>query len=423
MRATEPFVVMAKPVGPVCNLDCAYCYYVEKKCLFPAGERFRMNPRVLEAYIGAYIAASPGPLVHFVWHGGEPVMAGIDFYRQALELQAHYLPEGWRCLNTLQTNATLLDDAWGAFLAANGFLVGVSLDGPAHLHDRGRTDLRGRPSHERVLRGLRVLRDHGVDPDILCSVHARNAPHPLEVYRFFLDLGVTWIQFIPVVRRDDIRGPDPWTVRPEVLGEFLCTVFDEWVRYDVGRLGVQNFLEPVLVAAGQPANLCVMGETCGRALALEHDGSVYACDHFVDAGHRLGAVPADDLGALLESADQLSFGRAKRETLPEVCVSCPVLGYCRGGCPKDRFPSTRGGDPGPNYLCAGYRRFYEHARPYVERMSSLARSGRATTAIMGELEAAESDERRQWWATPRNAPCPCGSGIKYKRCCLGRRRR
>jgi uncharacterized protein len=423
MRVAEPFLVMAKPVGPVCNLDCAYCYYLEKRALFPRGERFRMSPEVLEAYVARYIGASPGPLVHFVWHGGEPTLAGLDFYRLAVELQGRYLPEGWQCLNSLQTNGTRLDDEWGTFLAEHGFFVGLSIDGPAHLHDEGRRDRRGRSSHDRAVRGLRVLRAHGIDPDVLCALHARNVRHPLETYRFFLELGVTWLQFLPVVRRDERGRLDSWSVVPEAMGEFLCTVFDEWVRHDVGRIGVQNFLEPFLVVSGTPANLCVMAETCGRALALEHDGSVYSCDHFVEPAHRLGTVVVDDLGALVESLDQSAFATAKRDDLPGACRSCPVLAMCNGGCPKDRFAIAPGGDPGLNYLCVGYRRFYEHARPHLARMRSLAVRGRPVADIVGELEVAERDLRRRWQMTPRNASCPCGSGKKYKQCCLPRQRR
>jgi uncharacterized protein len=420
--ATQPFLVMAKPVGPICNLDCGYCYYLGKKTLFPRGERFRMRPEVLETYVAQYIAASPGPLVHFVWHGGEPTLAGIDFYRRVVELQARHLPEGWRCLNSLQTNGTLLDDAWGAFLAEHGFLVGLSLDGPPPLHDAGRVDRRGRPTSDRALRGLRTLRAHGIDPEVLCTLHAGNAGHPLEVYRFFLDLGISWIQFIPVVRRDADGHPDRWSVSPEEMGDFLCSVFDEWIRYDLGRIGVQNFLEPFLVAKGQPANLCVMSETCGRALALEHDGSVYACDHFVDAHHRLGSIGTEDLRALVDAPAQRAFGAAKRHDLPDACLACDVRRFCHGGCPKDRLASGAGGEPGLNFLCAGYQRFYRHVSPYLARMAALVLQGHPVTQIAHELETAERDERRRWRTASRNGPCPCGSGEKYKRCCLGRRR-
>jgi uncharacterized protein len=418
----EPVVVMAKPVGPVCNFNCGYCYYLGKTNLFGPDERYRMNHEVLETYVRALIAASPGPVVNFVWHGGEPTLAGTAFYAAAIELQARHTPEGWTCENNLQTNGSLLDDAWCAFLAAHHFSVGLSIDGPAHLHDLGRPDRRGRPTHARVMRGLDNLRAHGIEPDVLCALNARNAPHPTEVYRFFLAHDVRWLQFLPVVVRGSDGGVAPWAVTPEAMGEFLCTVFDEWVRHDVGRIGVQNFLESLLVASGRPPNLCIVSETCGRVLAVEHDGGVYSCDHFVDPAHRLGDVTADGIGNLVDGPAQRAFGAAKRDSLPAYCRTCPVLAYCNGGCPKDRFVLAPDGEAGANYLCAGYRRFFGHARPQLERMAALARLGRPPAAIMAELARAEAEERRRWRETARNDPCPCGSGAKYKHCCLGSRR-
>lgn len=418
-----PFVVMAKGPGPVCNLDCGYCYYLGKTALFPRGEHYRMSPEVLEAYISGYIAASPGPQVHFVWHGGEPLLAGLGFYRRVVELQGRYLPEGWRVLNSLQTNGTLLDDAWCEFLGANRFAVGISIDGPPELHDAGRPDRQGRPTSDRVLRGFRLLRAHGIDPDVLCALNARNAGFPELVYRFFLDLDVRWLQFLPVVTRDAAGGgPGPWSVAPEAMGEFLCVVFDEWVRHDVARIGVQNFLECLLAVSGIGANLCVMSPTCGRALAVEHDGSVYSCDHFVDPEHRLGNLVTDGLADLVGSARQAAFGRAKLDALPGRCRDCEVRSLCNGGCPKDRFAAGADGEAGVNYLCEGYLRFYRHVLPVTERMAALTRAGRSPAAIMEELAEAERDERRRWRAAGRNDPCPCGSGVKYKNCCLPTRR-
>ncbi|MGA2471545.1 MAG: anaerobic sulfatase maturase [Solirubrobacteraceae bacterium] len=419
----EPFVVMAKPVGPVCNLDCGYCYYLDKAKLFGAGRRLRMSRDVLEAYISSFIAASPGPVVHFVWHGGEPTIAPIAFYREALELQARHLPAGWTALNNLQTNATLLDEAWCAFLAEHRFAVGISIDGPAHLHDAGRPDRRGRPTHDRVMRGLGLLRAAGIEPDVLCTLNALTAAEPLEVYRFFVDEGMRWVQFLPVVERAGDGGVSERSVTPEAMGAFLCSVFDEWVRHDVERIGVQNFLECLLVLSGRPANLCIMAERCGRALALEHDGSVYSCDHFVDDPHRLGGVVSDGLAALLAAPAQEAFANAKRDALPACCRACPVGFLCHGGCPKDRFALTQDGEGDLNYLCAGYRRFYGHLLPYLERMAELDRAGSSPAAIMAELELAERDERAVWRTAGRNDPCPCGSGAKYKHCCLPIRRR
>ncbi|MGD0833415.1 MAG: anaerobic sulfatase maturase [Candidatus Dormibacteria bacterium] len=385
VRVAEPFVVMAKPVGPVCNLDCGYCYYLRKRDLFPAGESFRMSHDVLEAYVRSFIESSPGPVVHFVWHGGEPMAAGLDFYRDAVALQERHLPPGWICLNNLQTNGSLLDDEWCAFLAERNFSVGLSLDGPARIHDAGRPDRRGRPTHQRVLRGLQLLRAHGVEPDVLCTLNARTATAPLEVYDFFLEQGVLWLQFLPVVVRDAAGDLSPWSVGAGAAGEFLCAVFDRWVRHDVDRIGIQNFLEALLVVAGAPANLCVMAPTCGRALVVEHDGGVYACDHFVEPARRLGDVRTDSLGALVSSRAQTAFGNAKQDALPAFCRSCPVLFLCRGGCPKDRFDTAPGGEPGLNHLCAGYRRFFEHALPHLERMADLAGTGQPLGAIMAEL--------------------------------------
>jgi len=423
VTAGRPFVVMAKPVGPVCNLDCGYCYYLKKKDLFAPGEAFKMRPEVLEAYVASFIASSPGPVVHFGWHGGEPTLAGIDFYRQVLELQHRHLPAGWRCVNNLQTNGTLLDERWCAFLAEHNFAVGISIDGPARLHDAYRADRRGRPTHARTMRGLGLLRAAGVDPDVLCTLNAANAAEPVEAYRFFLDNGVRWLQFLPVVERLEGGGVSKRSVAPQAMGEFLCGVFDEWVRHDIGRIGVQNFLECFLVASGRPPNICVMSPTCGQVLAMEHDGSVYACDHFVDSAHRLGNVTRDGLGTLVELPQQIAFGQAKQTELPECCRRCHVRRFCNGGCPKDRFAISPGGEAGLNYLCAGYELFYEHALPYLEQMVALARQDRPISDFSGELASAEHETRARWLEAGRNDACPCGSGRKYKHCCLSTRRR
>jgi uncharacterized protein len=420
---TRSFVVMAKPVGPICNLECRYCYYLDKKDLFPSGGSFRMRPEVLENYVSSFIAASPGPIVHFGWHGGEPLLAGVEFYRHAVELQRRHLPAGWRCLNNLQTNGTLLDERWCKFLAEHHFAVGISIDGPASLHDAYRVDKNAGPTHAKALRGLCLLRAAGIEPDVLCTLNALTAVRPREVYRFFLENDVRWLQFLPVVERTADGGVSERSVAPEAMGEFLCTVFDEWVRHDIERMGVQNFLECFLVASGKPANLCVMSRTCGRVLAMEHDGSVYSCDHFVEPGHRLGELTRDGLVALVDSAEQAAFGEAKHATLPGWCRNCPVLRFCNGGCPKDRFATSPEGEANLNYLCAGYRRLYEHVQPYLERMAALDRGGQSIAAISDELEVTEREERAQWRTTGRNDMCPCGSGRKYKHCCLLTRRR
>lgn len=419
---SRPLVVMAKAPGPLCNLDCAYCYYLPKRELFPRDDDLRMPDHVLEAYVRSYIEASVGPVVQFVWHGGEPTLAGIPFYRRAVELQTRYLPAGWKAVNNLQTNGVLLDEAWCVFLAEHGFLVGLSVDGTEATHDAYRVDKGGHPTHARVMRGLRALRAAGIEPDLLCTLNAATAARPLEVYRSFLDLGVRWVQFLPVVQRIAGGGVSAQSVSAEAMGAFLCAVFDEWVRHDVGRIAVQNFVECLLVWSGHAANLCIMAEICGTVLALEHDGGVYACDHFVDPAHRLGNVVGDGLARLAASPAQIAFGDAKRDRLPRACRECPVLRLCNGGCPKDRFGVAPDGEAGISYLCTGYRRFYEHSAPLMLRMAGLAYAGRPIADVMGELARDEAEDETRWRAASRNDPCPCGSGQKYKRCCLLTRR-
>ena len=411
---------MAKPIGARCNLACEYCYYLPKQNM--ADGPARMAPEVLQAYVESAITAAPGPTVHFVWHGGEPTLAGIDFYRRAVALQRRALPDGWTCVNNLQTNGTLIDDRWAAFLAEERFAVGLSLDGPEEVHDAGRPDRRGRPSAARALRGLARLRAHGIEPDVLCTVTARSAAAGIDLYRFFLDHQVRWLQFLPVVQRAADGQVSPASVGADAFGDLLCTVFDEWVRHDVATIAVQTFLEAMLAEAGHQPSLCVMSETCGRALALERDGSVYSCDHFVDPAHRLGHVQVDGLAALVDGDVQVAFGRAKRDGLTAACRACPVLRMCRGGCPKDRFAAAPDGEPGHNALCAGYRRFFEHAAPMLARLNGLVRRRVPVATVMAELAAEEAHLEAPWRAATRNGPCPCGSGRKFKQCCLGSHR-
>ena len=412
-----PFHLMAKPIGPVCNLDCAYCYYLHKDGLYPRGEEFRMREEMLECYIRDYIAASPGPRVDFAWQGGEPTLMGVAFFRRVVALQQQFLPRGFTCANALQTNGTLLDEQWCDFLKEHHFLVGISMDGPPAIHDRYRQDKQGRPTHTAVLRGLRLLQEHQVEYNVLCAVSRANAAHPLEVYRYFRQLGVRWLQFIPIVERVGTDGVSERSVPPEDYGAFLASVFDEWIHHDVGRLFVQLFEECATVWAGLPASLCVLRERCGRGLVVEHNGDVYACDHFVLPEYRLGNIATIGLQAMVATPAQRAFGDAKRDTLPDSCRKCEVLFICNGGCPKDRFMTTPNGEPGLNYLCASYRRFFRYVDPYLRRMIALWRRGVSPTLIMAELCREEEARRRK---TGRNDPCPCGSGRKYKHCCLGR---
>ena len=416
-RATTA-VTIVKPVGPICNLDCEYCYYLDKTELFDHDERYRMSDDVLRAYLTSAIAGSSAPPVHVVWHGGEPLLAGRAFYERAFAIQAELAPTGWTWLNSFQTNGTLLDDNWADFIATHHIAVGLSLDGGPVTHDALRHDRRGRATHHRVLEALARLRARGVEPDILCTVNAATAAKPLEVYRYLRDTGASWIQFIPVVARDSDGAVTPQSVDPAAFGDFLIAIFDEWVRHDINRLVVQGFLEGLFVTSHGHGSLCVSAETCGTVLVVEHDGSVYACDHFVDADHRLGSVRTDELIDLVGSPAQVAFGRAKRDALPTTCQRCPVLQFCRGGCPKDRFIVTEDTEPGLNYLCEGYRRFFGHARENLERMGELVLAGARPSSIMGELAADDARRARSFQLAGRNDSCPCGSGRKYKHCCL-----
>ncbi len=413
----QPFHVLAKPIGPVCNLDCAYCYYLRKDALYAPGEDFRMGADLLERYVRDYIAASPGPRVDFAWQGGEPTLMGLPFFRRLVELQQRLLPPGVRCTNALQTNGTLLDEEWCAFLREHDFLLGISLDGPEALHDRYRRDKRDGGTAAAVLRGLGLLRAHGIPHNVLCAVSQANVAHPLEVYRFFRQLEVEWLQFIPIVERVGATGVSERSVPAAAYGEFLCAVFDEWVRHDVGRIFVQIFEECARVWADLPATLCVLQETCGHSLAMEHNGDVYACDHFVVPEHRLGNITTDTFQAMLTTPRQRTFGEAKRDALPSTCRRCPVRFVCNGGCPKDRFATTPDGEPGLNYLCPSFRTFFSHIDPYMRRLVSLWRRGLPPASLMERLRQEEEARRG---GTGRNAPCPCGSGRKYKHCCLGR---
>ncbi|MGI6632429.1 MAG: anaerobic sulfatase maturase [Bacillota bacterium] len=416
--AVEPFTVMAKPVGPRCNLACSYCYYLETEGMYGGELPPKMSDGLLETYIRQYIEASPGPVVSFIWHGGEPTLAGLDFYRKAVELQRRYLPPGWSCWNNLQTNGILLDDAWCSFLADARFDVGLSIDGTRSVHDTYRKDRGGRGTYERVAQAARRLKAHGIQPDLLCTVTSTAAEDPVAVYRALRDLDTGWMQFIPIVRRDADGRVTPDSVTPEGYGDFLCAVFDEWVRNDIGRLEIQQVAEMGLVWSGGSTNLCWMAPTCGRVLIVEQDGAVYSCDHFVTPEHRIGDIESSSLAELVDSPVQRSFGDAKRDRLPRQCRACAWLDICNGGCPKDRFASTEDGETGLNYLCDGLRRFFAHAEEPLRRIVELRRMGRTPAAIMAQLRA---EAQARWRGVGRNDPCPCGSGRKAKHCCWDKR--
>lgn len=380
------FHVMAKPSGAKCNLDCKYCFYLEKESLFPAGP-MRMSDEVLEAYVIEYLASQSGPEVVFAWQGGEPTLMGLDFFERAVALQKQH-GQGRRIANAFQTNGVLLDDAWGGFLRRERFLVGVSIDGPAELHDRYRVDKGGKPTFEKVLRGIRLLQKHGVEFNTLTVVHRENARRPLEVYEFLKGIGSTHLQFIPLVDRvGDTDQAAEWSVVAEDYGHFLTTIWDAWIRRDVGKVFVQLFDVMLGVWLGQPAGLCLFRETCGDAVALEHNGDLFSCDHFVTPRHRIGNLLDQSLGDMVLSERQREFGRSKQGTLPRYCLQCDVRFACNGECPKNRFIRTPDGEAGLNYLCAAYKRFLHHANPGLRGMAALALSRRLPAEIMEILVA------------------------------------
>ena len=418
MPEQEPFVVMAKPVGSGCNLACSYCYYTDTDYAGQDSRRARMTDETLERFIRQYIAASPGPHVSFTWHGGEPALAGLDFYRLAVDIQNRCLPEGWSCWNNLQTNGTLLDDEWCSFLAEARFDVGLSIDGAQWIHDRYRKDHSGHGTYQAAAEAVRRLQAHGVQPDLLCTITSSTAEEPLAVYRALRSLDTGWIQFIPIVRRDADGQVTPDSVSGAGYGDFLCAVFDEWALHDLGRLDVQLFAETARVWTGGEAGLCWMAPTCGRALIVESDGGVYSCDHFVKPSHRIGDITASDLSDLADLPEQRRFGDDKRDRLPASCRSCPWLAACNGGCPKDRFALSEDGQPGLNHLCEGLLRFFSHAEPAMKLITMLAGKGFAPPSVMEELRAYM---RSRWKGVGRNDACPCGSGRKAKSCCWSKR--
>ncbi|MCC7174603.1 MAG: anaerobic sulfatase-maturation protein [Bryobacterales bacterium] len=430
-----PFHVISKPIGPFCNLDCKYCFYLEKGKLYPdthGRQGWAMSDAVLESYVRQYIEAQSVPVVSFAWQGGEPTLLGVDFFRRVLKFQQQYA-HGKRIENSLQTNGVLLDDQWGEFLSTNRFLVGISIDGPRGIHNRYRVDRAGAPSFDRVVRGIEVLKKHGVEFNTLTVVQRDNSRHPLEVYRFLKEVGSGFLQFIPIVERAAQTGaedglvliaPDSeapakvseWSVEPFQYGKFLCAVFDEWVRNDVGSVFVQLFDVTLQDWVGGPPSLCVFAPACGDAMVIEHNGDLYSCDHYVYSRYRLGNILEDSLAAMACSPQQRSFGEAKQTALPAYCRECEFLYACNGECPKHRFERTPDGEPGLNYLCPAYKRFFSHVEPYMTFMAGELANRRAPANVMqwARERDVQGPGKRQ---IGRNDPCPCGSGRKYKKCC------
>jgi uncharacterized protein len=402
-----PFHILAKPIGPICNLDCRYCFYLEKEHLYPGERKWAMPADVLKSFIRQYIEAQETEEIYFAWQGGEPTLLGVEFFQMVVELQRKYAG-GKTIHNAMQTNGTLLDDDWCQFLREYDFLIGLSIDGPAELHDAYRVDKNGRASFDAVMRGLGFVQKHGVQFNTLTVVHRLNAKEPLKVYEFLKSIGSSFIQFIPVVERLaqttnlTIRGLDfaeppvagengghalvtPWSVDPIDYGNFLCAIFDRWVRRDVGEVFVQHFDVALSNWMGLGSPLCVFAEKCGSALAIEHNGDLYSCDHYVYPRYRLGNVAKDSLVEMTQSPAQRKFGADKLDSLPGYCRQCEVRFACNGECPKHRFARTPDGEEGLNYLCPAYKQFFNHVDPFMRRMGQLLNEGRPASDIMETL--------------------------------------
>jgi uncharacterized protein len=399
--------VVAKPIGPACNLNCEYCFYLEKQALFAADEKYRMSDKVLSAFITSYITSQPTPVVEFVWQGGEPTLLGIDFFKRVIELQKPFAGQK-TITNSLQTNGTLLTDEWCSFLKKNNFLVGISLDGPKEVHDRYRHDRKGNGSFDQVMRGLHLLQKHKVEYNVLACVARDTAKRPLDIYRFFKEQGVEFIQFTPVVERLSdahgaalglrLAGPaaldkeekqtevTPWSVIPEEYGDFLIAIYEEWVRHDVGTVFVMNFEWVLNAWIGNPSPVCVHAGTCGRSVVIEHNGDVFACDHCVYPQYKLGNIMSDTLPDMVSKSLRSGFGVTKETALPRWCRDCEVLPACQGGCPKQRFEITCHDEPGLHYLCAGYKKFFLHIRKYLRAMATLLENGLPASRVMDAIK-------------------------------------
>lgn len=416
------FHVMAKPTGARCNLACDYCFFLKKDRLYP-GSDFRMSDETVEACVRQTIEGQCAPEVAIAWQGGEPTLMGLDFFRRAVDAEKKNARPGVRVENSFQTNGTLIDEDWCRFFRDNDFLVGLSLDGPRALHDAYRRDKGGRSVFDKVERAARLMRKHGVEFNILCTVNAANSRHPLEVYRYFRDeLGARYVQFIPIVERDNETGGQEGTrltsrtVDSSQYGRFLIEIFDEWVRRDVGVMFVPFFDAVLASYVFGRSSLCVLRPVCGDALALEHNGDLYSCDHFVEPSYRLGNIGETPIAELASSKRQRAFGLAKTSTLPRYCRACAFLFTCHGECPKNRVLTTPDGEAGLNWLCRGLKAYFEHTERPMKIMADLLRRGQCADGVMKTLAEEEGRGVPVAERTGRNDLCPCGSGLKYKKC-------
>ena len=445
------FNLMFKPIGPICNLNCTYCYYLEKENLYKDTKNFKMSDEVLESAIKQYIQAQTVPVVTFVWQGGESMLLGLDFFKKAVALQKKYAGEK-RIENAFQTNGTLINEDWCKFFHEHDFLVGISIDGPEHIHDKYRPTKNNKGSFSQVMKGIETLRKYKVKFNTLTVVHDYNVDYPLEIYNFLKKIGSGFLQFIPIVERDsedveassglqrvspDYKGTAPitkWSVPADKYGKFMAAIFDEWVKQDVGKYYVQLFDVTLANWAGEPPGLCVFAEVCGEASIMEHNGDIYTCDHYVYPENKVGNILNTDIRDMMLSPIQMKFGINKQKTLPQQCRTCDVRFACNGGCPKNRISTTATGEEGLNYLCPSYKYFFNHVRPYMDFMTEEYRNERPPANVMQWIreQNAEKEEKKKvieieakkeakakisYKNIRRNDPCPCGSGKLFKNCC------
>jgi uncharacterized protein len=371
VSSERDFQVFVKPVGARCNLRCGYCYYRDKENLIDSESAFCMPADILEKYIIQHIEATTDKIINFSWHGGEPTLSGLEFFRRIVSLQEKHLPEGKTILNGIQTNATLIDDEWSRFLAESNFYIGVSIDGPESLHNKFRLNKEGQGSFSKVIIGYELLKKYGNKAEILTVVNSENVNSPVEVYRYLRELGTEFITFIPLVERypGSVTGVSSRSVPAKAFGKFLCNIFDEWVAEDIGRIKIQIFEEAVRTAFNLEHTLCIFKKTCGGVPVIEQNGDFYSCDHFVDEEHYIGNIKFISIAEMLDCDTQVSFGEAKFSTLPKYCLDCEVMDMCNGECPKNRFLNTPAGESRLNYLCAGYKLFFNHIRPFVNAVN------------------------------------------------------
>ncbi|GEA60591.1 anaerobic sulfatase maturase [Vibrio comitans] len=420
---------MAKPTSSVCNIDCKYCFYLEKDKLYPERKNnWKMSQETLEIYVKQYIEANDSYEIEFAWQGGEPTLMGIEFFIKALEYQKKY-SNGKKIKNTLQTNGLLINKEWCVFLSENNFLVGISIDGPEYLHDKYRVTRSGKKTHAKVVSTINLMKIHNVEFNTLVTINSENVKHPIEVYKFLVGIGSKYIQFIPIVERrsqnaniDGLYLISPehniksdvteWSVSSKEYGLFLSSIFDYWVRRDVGEIFINIFDSTLSTWCGLPPNNCVQAEVCGYAFVLEANGDIYNCDHFVYPEHKLGNIENVSLRRVASFDKAKEFGLSKKKSLTSQCKNCDYLFACNGGCPKHRFLNTSDGEYGLSYFCEGYKMFYSHIHRDMDIMKSFLNSGKSASNIVDKYLNIKKLSH-----VKRNSKCPCGSDRKYKNCC------